>query len=169
MGRDPEPTIEPLGKGHLRETFDCGEPPLNEYLRKYARQNVDLNITRTFVAVRRPDFTVLGYYALRMGSVTAGELPPEVAKRLPKYPVPVVHLARLATDRRVTGQGIGSLLLASALEKAFLGSKEIAAYAVETIAKSDKARQFYSHFGFKSLTDDPLHLYISMRTIAKLF
>ena len=169
VGKQPDPTIESLRKAHLRETFDCGEPQLNEYLKKYARQNIDRNITQTFVAVRKPDLAVLGYYAIRMGSVMAGDLPPRETKRLPRYPVPVVHLARLATDRRVKGQGLGALLLASALKKAFQGSREIAAFAVETIAKNDQAKQFYSHFGFKSLTDDPFHMYMSMRTIAKLF
>ena len=168
MGRGAELTIEAIRKDHLRNTFDCGKPPLNDYLAKHARQNHELGTTKTYVAVRSPDPAVLGYYSLCMGNVSVAKFPPEEVKRLPRYPVPVVHLARLAIDRRVQRQGVGSLLLVSALKRALKSSLEIASYAVEAVAKDEEARTFYVKYGFKPLADDPLHLYIAMKTVEKL-
>jgi GNAT superfamily N-acetyltransferase len=166
---ESELVIEAVRKDHRRDTFDCGAPELNEYLANYARQNHELGLTKTYVAVKTPDPTVLGYYSLCMGSVLTAHFPPEEVRRFPKYPVPVVHLARLATDRRVRGQGLGALLLVHALRKSYEASRQIASYAVEAIAKDEKARSFYLKYGFKPLIDDPLHLYLSMKTVAKLF
>jgi len=36
--------IEPLRQEHDRGRFDCGEAALDEYLRRYARQNQDSGI-----------------------------------------------------------------------------------------------------------------------------
>jgi hypothetical protein len=54
------------------------------------------------------------------------------------------------------------------LKRALNSSHDVAAYAVEAIAKDADARHFYVKYGFKSLADDLLHLYISMRTIERL-
>ncbi len=56
---------ELLSGNHDRESFDCGEPALNEFLLKTARQHIRKGISRTFVLI---DETVpndiLGYYTL---------------------------------------------------------------------------------------------------------
>ncbi len=161
--------VEPIRKQHQRETFDCGSKDLNDYLRKYARQNEELDLGRTFVALKGNDLRVWGYYTLRSGSVTVKDLPPEEAKRFPKYPVPVVHLGRLATDLSVQGQGLGGYLLVDALNRSYRAAQEVAAYAVEVIAETEQAKTFYLKYGFQGLLDDPLHLYLSMKTVFKLF
>ena len=48
-------------------------------------------------------------------------------------------------------------------------SETLAVYAVEVVAKTEAARAFYEKYGFRSLADDRLHLYISMKTVRKLF
>jgi GNAT superfamily N-acetyltransferase len=160
---------EPIQKHHQREAFDCGSQELNDYLKKYARQNEEKDLSRTFVALQGSDLRVWGYYTLRSGSVSIKDLPPEETKRFPRYPVPVVHLGRLATDVQVRGQGLGAHLLVDALHRAHRSSHEIAAYAVEAIAETEQARNFYLKVGFKGFLDDPLHLYLSMKTIVKVF
>lgn len=161
--------IEPLTKAHAREAFTSGSPALDEYLKKYARQNADLDYGRTFVLVKHGLPRVFGYYTLSAGAVAREQLPPEEARRLPKYPVPVAHLGRLARDLEGVGKGLGGLLLADALRRAHRVSKDLALYAVEALAKDERARAFYVGHGFRTLLDDPLHLYLSMKTIAKLF
>lgn len=156
--------IEALARRHVRDVFDCGEPVLSEFLRRYARQNEDRGLTRTYVAVRGGDPHVLGYYTLRMGAVEADAFPAQEARRLPRYPVPVVHIARLAVDTSVKGQGIGQALLASALKKACLAADSIGAFAVEVVAKTPEAKRFYEKFGFRRLEDDALHLYLPIAT-----
>ena len=163
--------IERLGKGHLRATFDSGNQALDRFLHKYARQNDALGLGRTYVAVRSgdPEARVVAYYTLSSGSLDLVDLPSEARHRLPRYPVPVIHLGRLAVDRSAQGQGLGSLLLASALERAYFASQAIGALAVEVLAVDEAARSFYLKHGFQELVDDRLHLYLPMRTLSKFF
>jgi GNAT superfamily N-acetyltransferase len=161
--------IEALDRRHDREPFACGAGPLEVYLKQYARQNADLDYGRTFVLVRGNEPRVLGYYTLSAGAVAREHLPPEDSRRLPKCPAPVAHLGRLAVDFGVRGQGLGSLLLADALRRAFRVSKELALYAVDALAKDEAAKGFYLAHGFHELLDDRLHVFIPMKTVAKLF
>jgi ribosomal protein S18 acetylase RimI-like enzyme len=161
--------VEPIRKQHLRDSFDCGVPALDEFLRRYARQSEEMALARTFVATKVGDLRVLGYYTMRNGQVEVENLPPEETKRFPKYPVPVVHLARLAVDRTAQGQRLGERLLLDSLERALATSKSVAAYAVEVVAIDDAARRFYIKYGFRELHDDRLHLYMAMKSVATLF
>jgi len=53
---------------------------------------------------------IAGYYTLASGSIPIAELPPELARRLPRYPtLPAVRIGRLAVDARFRGQGFGRL------------------------------------------------------------
>ncbi|MBI4564302.1 MAG: GNAT family N-acetyltransferase [Planctomycetes bacterium] len=83
--------------------------------------------------------------------------------------MPVVHLGRLAVDRSVQGRRLGEFLLAFALQKAEVVSESIGALAVEVVSVNEAARRFYERYGFQGLVDDRLHLYLPMKTIAKLF
>lgn len=169
MGDSAAWRIERIRKDHVRESFDCGVEELNAFLRRYARQSEEFGLARTFVATKPGDPKIFGYYTVRNGEVEVQNLPPEETKRFPRYPVPVVHLARLAVDRAVQGQRLGERLLLDALEKALAVSRTIAAYAVEVVAINDVAKRFYLKYGFQELLDDKLHLYMSMKTVARLF
>lgn len=161
--------LQPIRRDHVRDAFDCGNAGLDDFLRRFARQSEDLAIARTFVAVKPKDLRVRGYYTLRTGQVEVKDLPPAETKRLPRYPVPVIHLARLAVDRAAQGQGLGELMLLDALERALAASRGVAAYAVEVVALDGSARSFYLKYGFMELADDRLHLYLPMRTVESLF
>jgi len=92
--------IEKLHKRHDRAAFSCGVADLDGYLRCFAGQNEKNGISQHFVAVAAPGVSViLGYYALSAGSVAFEQVPDELKKRLPRYPIPVAHLGRLAVDR----------------------------------------------------------------------
>ena len=87
---------------------------------------------------------------------------------MPRLDVPVVLLGRLAVDRSVQGQGLGSLLLIDALRRAQHLAEHVGIRAVEVDAIDEAARQFYSRFGFVPLLDDPNHLFLPMPVIRKL-
>ncbi|HFE47990.1 MAG TPA: GNAT family N-acetyltransferase, partial [Chromatiaceae bacterium] len=60
-----ELSLAPLGKQHDRKSFDCGEASLDQYLIRYASQDIKRGVNRVFVASpldtpRR----VIGYYSL---------------------------------------------------------------------------------------------------------
>ncbi len=153
--------IEPLDKSHQRENFDCGEISLNDFLRKYARQNAERGLGRTFVAVLPGEKRVLGYYTLSSGSIAFDAVP----EKLPRYPIPVAHLGRLAVDSSMRGQGLGELLLIDALERTVIIAGDFGIYAVELFALTERAKQFYLKYGFVSLKDDDKHLYLPVKTI----
>ena len=158
--------VEPLRRDHQSENFDCGESSLNEFLFFYARQNNERGLGKTFVAVEDlQPLEIAGYYTLSSGSISFEQLP----EKLPRYPVPVIHLGRLAIDLKAQGKGIGKLLFYDALQRSLIVADQIGIYAVEVYALNETARQFYLKYGFQELLDDPFHLYLSVKSIRKLF
>lgn len=161
--------ISSLGKSHDRKSFDCGELSLNQYLRQYASQDIKRHINKVFVA--SPPETpqlVIGYYSLSAGSLDANDLPEGLRRRLPRYPVPVVLLGRLAVAESHQGQGLGSILLADALQRIVLASQVMAVFAVVVDVLNDRAAEFYRQFGFIPLPDQPLKLFLPMDSVAAL-
>ena len=157
-------TIEPLDKRHDREAFDCEEDSLNEFLKKFARQNDEKGLGRTFVAVKPGEPAVIGYYTLATGAVSFENVP----EKLPRYPVPIAHIGRLAVDKKAKGQRLGEFLLLDAFRRIAQIADQIGIYAVEVHALNETAKSFYLKYGFGPLLDDPLHLYLSMKAIRKL-
>src|SRR5712672_539453 len=106
--------IEPLGK-HDRAVFSCGVTALDDWFRLRAAQDEKRNVARVFVAID-DRLGVVGFYSLSTFTLTIVDLPPELAKRLPRYDLILAALiGRLARDQRVRGQGVGDLLLADAV------------------------------------------------------
>lgn len=161
--------ISSLGKSHDRKSFDCGERSLNEYLHQYASQDIKRRINKVFVA-SPPEARqqVIGYYGLSAGSLDANDLPEGLRRRLPRYPVPVVLLGRLAVSRSHQGQGLGSILLADALQRIVQASQVMAVYAVVVDALADRAAEFYQQFGFIPLPSQSLKLFLPMDSITAL-
>lgn len=155
-------TIELLTEQHDRAAFDCGEPSLNEYLQRFARQNADNFLGRTYVATLPGGARIEGYYTISSASVAREELP---EKRLPHYPIPVVLIARLAVDRQAQGQGSGEGLLFDALQRAAQLARHLGIYAVVVDALNERARTFYQKYGFAETAGDPMRLYLPIRSI----
>ena len=154
--------IELLTEKHDRVSFDCGEPSLNEYLQRFARQNAELFLGRTYVLVVPGQARIEGYYTISGGSIARGELP---EKRLPRYPVPVVLMGRLAVDRQAQGRGFGELLLLDALKRAAQLAQHLGIYAVVVDALNERARNFYRRYGFAETVDDPMRLYLPIKKV----
>ena len=136
--------------------FDCGEKALDDYLQRYASQDIKRGVARMFVAspVGHPQ-VVAGFYTLSAASVAAEALPEKWRKKLPHYPVPVALLGRLAVDRTFQGQGLGSILLVDACKRVAAASETLAVAALVVDAKSPTAAAFYRHFGFIELPGQP--------------
>lgn len=158
-------SIVPLDRSHSRSEFDCGKPALDNFIRSLVSQYEKRNLGRTFVAVRPGEARVDGYYTISSGSVSFENLPPGLAKKLPKHPVPVVLLARLAVDQGARRKGLGEALLVDALRRALRLGDELGIHAIEVDAIDEEARGFYEKYGFIPLLDRPLHLYLPIATI----
>jgi ribosomal protein S18 acetylase RimI-like enzyme len=143
-------SIRPLDKRVDTDSFDCRQAPLDEYIRRYASQDVKRNVSRVFLATPERDVSRLaGFYTLSAGSVSCSDLPTSLSKTLPKYPVPVALIGRLAVDIRFQGKGLGSILLADACMKIANASASLAMVGIVVHAKDEAAAGFYQHFGFK--------------------
>lgn len=161
--------ISPLSDRHQRQGFRCGNGSLDEYLQRYASQDKKRNVSRIFVAApaENPDMTV-GYYSLSAGGIGAESLPAEYSRRLPRYPVPVAILGRLAVSVDCQKQGIGSLLLVDALRRVMQASQTLAVFAVVVDAIDDRAYAYYRQFGFIPLPRQPQRLFLPLETIVGL-
>ena len=155
--------VESLDKTHVRDGFDCGEPPLNEFLHQQAKQYRKKRIGVTNVAVRPGRAQVGGYYTL----AAASEHCEHTSTKLPRHPVPVALLARLAVDQDFKGHGLGRLLLGHALQECLTLSERIGIHAVVVDALHDEAKKFYEHFGFIPFVDQSLRLFVPLATVAK--
>lgn len=143
--------IRQFTKSVIRTEFDCGQLELNRYIRHYATQDIKRNVARVFIA--NPEahgIQLAGFYTLSAGSISCSELPEHLAKKLPRYPVPVAILGRLAVELKFQGQGLGSILLADACERVAKASKTLAVAGIVVDAK-ESAAEFYRHFGFMPL------------------
>ena len=168
----PEPSafqwqVELLAVGHVRSVFSCGECSLDEYLKQYAMQNQKKNVGRTFVGRLKDRVDVKGYYTLSSASVAFKHLPRERQKGLPRYPVPVVHLGRLAVASEVQGKGLGRYLLVDALRRTQRLSLDLGICGLESYALNASAKAFYLKYGFVALADDPFHVDLSMAVIQR--
>jgi GNAT superfamily N-acetyltransferase len=174
MPEPPHPAervIELLRNGHNRANFSCGNATLDRYLKEQAGQDLRRRCATPFVLVsERGDTTILGYYTLSSYGIDLGELPADVAKKLPRYPlIPATLIGRLAVDRRFQGQGIGEFLLMDALHRVLLQSAEIAAAAVVVDAIDAGAVKFYQHFGFVRFPAIASRLFLPLKAVGGLF
>ena len=157
-------TIGRLSSHHDRRDFDCGVEVLNSYLQRYSSQHERIGIARTYVAIREDDPRVLGYYTLSSSTVRCDIVP----QNLPRHPVPVALIGRLAVDITARGERLGEELLIHAFRSAQRAAEIIGIYAVVVDALDESAKRFYLRYGFAELTDDHLHLYLPMKAIERL-
>jgi predicted GNAT family N-acyltransferase len=161
-------SFEPLGD-HDRACFFCGVPEFDRYLHMQAQQDAKRKVAAPFVMVD-PERRVIGYYTLSAYGIRTSELPAELAKKLPKYPlIPATLLGRLAVSHDCRGKKLGTMLLMDALYRSWKNTVEIASVGVVAEAFDDAARKFYLHHEFISLQEHPRKLFIAMRTIQKAF
>ncbi len=147
---------EPLNSAHRIDAFDCGEPVLDEWLRKRALGNQSSGASRTFV-VADASGRVLGYYALAAGAVAHETATSAVRRNMPD-PVPILVLGRLAVDRQAQGMKLGASLLQDAVNRAIGVAADAGVRALLVHALSERARQFYLYYGFQASTLHPMTL-----------
>lgn len=160
--------VEPLGTVHDRASFHCGEPSLDAYIRRQASQDVRRRVAQTFVAPGEEPQEIAGYYTLSAASFEKEEMPSELAKRLPHYPVPAAVLGRLAIAQLNQGSGLGEALLIDAIKRVLHASDTIGVYAIIVDALNDSAYSFYKRYGFQAFPSNPDRLFLPLQTFVNL-
>ena len=155
--------IEKLNRTHAVEQFTCGQPELDRFLIRHAMRAQQANSSQTYVAVSAPE--VVGFYTIVAGEVRHADAPERVVKGMPRHPIPLLVLARLAVHSNWQGRGIGSGMLLDALGRTLQVADVIGVRALAVHAKDDRAISFYRHFGFTSSPTDARHLFMIIKDI----
>lgn len=167
----PKLTVALLdSKIHDRAAFSCGEPSLDDYLKRRASQDLKRRLAVTYVLAPRGEPTrVAGYFTLSAYAVLARELPEELVARLPRHDrFPTTLIGRLARDNAYRGNRLGELLLLEALTRALDNSDRVASFAVVVDALNGQAAAFYQRYGFRPFADEAHRLYLPMATVKTL-
>lgn len=139
---------QPLDSGHPLDAFDCGNPALNEWLIRHARQAHASGSARTYVVL--DDRCIAGYFSLTVGQIDSLAAPEPVRKGMGNYPVPVVILARLAVSLVDQGRGLGVGLLQDAIRRTLVVADQAGVRALLTHPIDEAAARFYLRFGFEA-------------------
>lgn len=158
--------VERLRRDHSIDDFDCGQPPLNLFLGRYALIGQQSDGSVTYLALN--DTKVIGYYTLVFGSIEHSEASLRLKKGLAHYPVPLMVLARLAVHRAWQKRGIGSGLLRDAMRRTAQASEIGGLRAFVAHAKDEAAAAFYLHFGFVPSPTDPLHMFMLLKDVRRM-
>jgi GNAT superfamily N-acetyltransferase len=170
MASEKKWAFVPIHKKYQRDHFDCGYPVLDDYIKKYAKQNHEKGIAKTFVAIDdSSSLKVDGFYTLSASTIEFESLPDTSQKGLPAYPIPAILIGKLAVDSAAKGQGLGTELLVDALLRAVRASQDVAVFAVRVDAIDSTARDFYLKYEFIPFQDQPLSLFLPIKTIIKEF
>jgi GNAT superfamily N-acetyltransferase len=148
---------------HDRAGFRCGVPELDDYIQRFAAQQVVRGVSAVYVLVDSAQPSqILGFYTLSAAQVDVMQMAEADRKKLPRYPVPCFRMGRLACSVKHRGQGVGKLLIGCAVDRCLQARKQIAAFALLVDAKGESAKAFYQHYGFTPCADSPLTLYLPL-------
>lgn len=158
---------EAIAKSHDRQSFDCGDPAMNDFFRRYARQSHEQNASKTFCAIDASmPGRVLGFYTVAPASVMYASVPASMTKRLAQHEIAGFKLARIATDMSVAGHGLGGQLLAAAALRCLRIATEAGGVLLIIDAKSERAAKWYAGYGAEPLENQPLTLVMPLATFA---
>jgi GNAT superfamily N-acetyltransferase len=148
------------------DEFNCGQPDLDDWLKRFALISQRADMATVFVTLSGGK--VVGYYALATGGVDQAHAPSRVTKGVPAHPVPVIVLARLAVDSSAQNSGLGRALVRDALIRVATAANEVGIRALLIHAKDEDAREFYMKCAeFEPSPTDPLHLFLLMKDLRK--
>lgn len=155
--------VRKLAAKDIVDSFDCGQPALNQFLQRFALVNQKSNSSQTYVSCLSD--TVVGFYSLAVGSVQPTAAAPRVIKGVAQHPVPVMILARLAVDLQHQGLGLGKALLKDAFMRTAQAADIAGIRALLVHAKDDSAREWYLNWEFEPSASDPFHLFLLLKDI----
>ena len=155
--------IEKLQRTHAFEEFTCGEPALDRFLARHALQAQQAHSSQTYVGVSGAK--IVGFYSIVVGEVQHADAPERVVKGMPRHPIPLLVLARLAVHSEWQRRGLGAGLLRDALARTLQVVDIVGVRALAVHAKDDDAASFYRHFGFLPSNTDSRHLFMLIKDI----
>lgn len=138
--------------------FRSGKHPLDDYFARHALKNDRDGVGRAYV-LRRSELDapslplVLGFYTLSMALVESEQAAKAIEKKLPRYPMPVALIGRLAVDERARGRRLGETLLLDAPRRVVDAADILGCIGVIVDAKDEDAERFYAKYDFVTVHD----------------
>jgi len=161
---------------HDRESFDCGETELNEFIQQRAVKHMEASVSITMVLpastlLSNGKYPICAFFTVAPSSLNKESLPPTQKKNLPNYPVPVFLIAQMAVHSECKRKGLGKITLTKALEYLWDINKCMKAYAVIVDCLNPSVEEFYAKYNFQPLciTQERMRMYIPMKTVEMLF
>ncbi|MFA7436654.1 GNAT family N-acetyltransferase [Castellaniella sp.] len=155
-----------LDAEHVLDGFECGEPSLDDWLVRHARQAQGSGSAKTYVVM--DGARVVGYYSLTVGQIDTLEAPERVRGGMGAYPIPVVILARMAVARDDRGRGIGVSMLQDAIWRTLAIAEQAGVRALLTHPIDEEASRFYLRFGFEASPVRDQQLLLLLKDARKL-
>jgi GNAT superfamily N-acetyltransferase len=159
--------LELLSDRHDRKAFQCGKDSLERYLRKIAKGHLLKGVSVTRILVKQgaaAPIPILGYFTLTT-TVAEAVSWPGASKGLPRRPVTMVLLGRLAVALDCQGKGIARLLLAAAREIAAASMQGTGGIGLAIDTADEGLVRFHEKYGFKRLGDDSLRLFLPISSL----
>ncbi|MDY0387784.1 MAG: GNAT family N-acetyltransferase [Methanolobus sp.] len=162
-------SISPLSERNDVLSFCCQNKDLNDFLKNDALGNQEQLISKTYVCYYQKDFA--GYFTLTTDTMKVKYIDDsDCVDGFPYSRYPAVKIARLATDKRFEGRGIGSYMLFAAIGLAQRVA-DLTGCRYITVDSKPESIGFYTKYGFKivktSLKKDYTSLYLNMQPMVK--
>lgn len=156
-----------LKASHKKSEFDCGKQPLNDYLAKIAKQDVEKDVAVCYI-LEGEDGEVVGYFTLASGSIPKEEIPEKESKKLPRYlDIPFAVIGRLAVDKKHQGRKLGDYLLVEALGEILKVAEALGIAGVFVDPIDESAVNYYEKFAFIKLNSSD-RMFLPIATIRLL-
>lgn len=159
--------VEPLDrKKHDRAAFSCGVPRVDHYLQTNAAGLQDVDTARVYVACLDASPVITGFYALNAHAIDLETLPPELKKKLPRYPqIPAIYLSVVGVHSENQGSGVGRFLMADAFKRCSEVADAIGAAFIVLDALNEDAARLYRRLGFEDLPGHSPRMLVSMKRV----
>lgn len=176
-GRDQQRfTVQPFDpQTQDRAAFSCGVAQIDNYLKLTAKKGSKADVVRIWVAIDAEN-RIAGFYGINMHAVSIEDMPQTYAKKALKHGLlPAAFIAMIGVDKAQQGNGIGSALVADALNRIALASEQIGTCVVMLDIFDDgdtrtvaRRTTYYEEFGFIALPSQPLRMFMPIATARAL-
>ena len=157
---------------HNRAGFSCGVDRLDNFLKLNAKKQQKDDMTRVYVAVEEGSADILGYHAINLGMMDAGELVKRPRGAPDHGELPILFLGQVAVSETSQGQGLGSILMHHVFAKADVISQKAGCFAIvlDVMADGDEVAyqrriDWYAAFGFQSFASNPSRMFMTMKQV----
>lgn len=141
-----------LAEHHDAGSFDCGQGSLERWLAEQALRAERAGVSATTAWTPPDQQRVVAFYSITPTVLRRAELPSR-SMTGGYSTIPGYLLGRLALDRTLHGQGLGSQLLIDALKRILSASDRGGGRIIAVDAVDATAAAFYEHHNFRPIPE----------------